>query len=94
MFDSLVRGNLTGKEFFVYDNCINGKWAYTLDGNVIAVISPVPSYEEYNELATKCNQLQKRLEIATKVLEDLELADDLRICMKAQEALKEMEGVK
>ena len=98
-----VRGNLTGKEFFVYDNCINGKWAYTLDGNVIAVISPVPSYEEYNELATKCNQLQKRLEIATKVLNYYTLEDAYVSCygnpvnpnpMVARKALKEMEGVK
>ena len=87
-----VRGNLTGKEFFVYDNCINGKWAYTLDGNVIAVISPVPNYDEYNELATKCNQLQKRLEIATRALKKYESAAGCG--REAFLALKEMEGVK
>lgn len=64
-----VRGNLTKKEFFTYDNCINGKWAYTLDGNVIAVISPVPSYEEYKQLVSKTEQLEKKLDIATKALE-------------------------
>lgn len=52
-----VCGNLTGKEFFVYDNCINGKWKYTLDRNVIDVIAPVPSYEEYKNLQEENNKL-------------------------------------
>ena len=39
-------------------------------------------------------RLQKKLDIAIRTLEDLELANDIRICMKAQETLKKMEEVK
>lgn len=39
-------------------------------------------------------KLKERLAIATKALEDLELANDIRICMKAHGTLKEMGGVK
>lgn len=46
------------------------------------------------ELETKCSQLEKKIAIATKALKDLELANDIRICMKAQEALTKMEGIK
>ena len=82
-----VRGNLTKKEFFTYDNCINGKWAYTLDGNVIDVIAPVPSYDEYQKL-------QKKLEIATKALKDIRDWDEYDCMGLAKKALKEIEGVK
>ena len=70
-----VRGRLTGNDFFVYDNCINGKLAYTSDGNIIDIIEKVPSYEEWqselasnNELLNVQKRLEKRLEIATKAL--------------------------
>ena len=65
--------------------------------------TPVPSYDEYNELATKCNQLQKRLEIATRALkkykEDYFITEyggrSTNPCPDiARKALKEMEGVK
>lgn len=67
------------------------------------VLAPVPSYDEYNELDTKCNQLQKRLEIATKALkkykEDYFLTEYGGRSVNpypdiARKALKEMEGVK
>ena len=44
------------------------KFRYVQDSEKIEVLDEVPSYEEYNELATKCNQLQKRFEIDTKAL--------------------------
>ena len=79
------------------------KFRYVQDSEKIEVLDEVPSYEEYNELATKCNQLQKRLEIATKALEYYTLEDAYVSCygnpvnpnpMVARKALKEMEGVR
>lgn len=98
-----VRGNLSKKDFFTYDNCINGKWAFTDDGNIIDIIASVPSYDEYNKLVSKTEQLEKQLEIATKALEYYTLEDAFVSCygnpvnpnpMVARKALKEMEGVK
>ena len=80
------------------------------DEDIKEVLAPVPSYDEYNELATKCSQLEedvkilkKKLEIATKALEYYTLEDAYVSCcgnpvnsnpMVARKALKEMEGVK
>ena len=47
-----------------------------------------------SELAIKCEQLQKRLKIATKALKDIiNDGDDYWDKDKAQEALTKMEGV-
>lgn len=46
------------------------------------------------ELIKVRKQLENKLKIATDTLEDLELSNDIRICMKAHEALTKMEGVK
>lgn len=79
------------------------KFRYVQDSEKIVVLDEVPSYDEYNELDTKCNQLQKRLEIATKALDYYTLEDAYVSCygnpvnpnpMVARKALKEMEGVK
>jgi len=64
-----VRGNLSKKDFFTYDNCINGKWAFTDDGNIIDIIASVPSYDEYKELVRKADKLEEQLEIAKEALE-------------------------
>lgn len=90
-----VCGNLTGKEFFVYDNYINGKWKYTLDRNVIDIIAPVPSCKEYIKLISKIEQLEKKLDITTKALKDIiNDGDDYWDKDKAQKALTKMKGVK
>lgn len=71
------------------------------EGN-IEVLAPVPSYSEYQALKDNCElthtrlkgthqkiaQLEKKLEIATKVLEHCQGFDSV------SRALKEMEGVK
>ena len=91
-----VCGNLTGKEFFVYDNYINGKWKYTLDRNVIDIIAPVPNYDEYKELVSKTEQLQKKLEIATKALKRIHYCyspEYNKAGEVSDKALKEMKGI-
>ena len=37
----------------------------------IEVLAPVPSYEEYKRLVSKTEQLEKKLEIATKALKEI-----------------------
>lgn len=68
------------------------RFRYVQDSEKIEVLDEVPSYDEYNELATKCNQLQKRLAIATKALEKYESVAGWG--REAFLALKEMEGAK
>lgn len=79
------------------------------------VLAPVPSYKEWqselasnNELLNVQKRLEKRLEIATKALEEYADKDKWHYCSKdveyfyttkngwydAEQALKEMEGVK
>lgn len=55
-----VRGSLSKKDFYAKDNCINGKWAYTLDGNIIDIIEKVPSYDKYKELVQKIHILNEK----------------------------------
>lgn len=74
------------------------------DRDKIEVLAPVPSYDEYkqlvsktDELVTRCHQLEKKLEIATKALKDvayLYIYTDKDLSTVANNALKEMEGVK
>ncbi len=77
--------------------------AFFYDQNVLLeIVEPVPSYDKHKQLVSKTEQLvqkmhilEDRLEIATKALEDiLNDGDDYWDKDKAQEALKEMEGVK
>lgn len=69
---------LPAETYFLNDVCL------------IKVVAPVPSYEEYTELVSKTEQLEKRLAIATKALKEY-----MTFCRHpAEEALKEMEGVK
>ena len=101
-----VRGRLSGKEIFTYDNCINGKWAYTLDGNIIDVIEKVPSYDEFvqqrefvkdhQKVLIENMNLKRKLEIATKALKEYANCKptEWMSCVTADKALKEMEGVK
>lgn len=62
----------------------------------VEVLAPVPSYDEYKELVSKNEQLEKRLEIATKALKDVSLSlwDEMECRSCAKKAIKEMEGVK
>ena len=76
----------------------------------IEVLAPVPSYEKHKQLVRKIEQLERRLAIATKALEDYansdewELVDSKNVYWSrkrfpypwriADKALKEMEGVK
>ena len=74
-----------------------GMCAYRLcnDSDKIECLAPVPSYDEYKELVRKTEQLEKRLKIATKALNDiLNDGDDYWDKDKAQEALTKMKGVK
>lgn len=79
-----VRGNLSKKDFFTYDNCINGKWAYTLDGNVIDILAPVPSYDSlYN---SECG-IFPVLEIIVRNIENMQkrrTLTDLECGIKSQ----------
>lgn len=60
------------------------------DSDKIEVLAPVPSYVKYNELVQKMHILEKQLAIATKALKKY-----MTFCRHpAEEALKEMEGVK
>lgn len=66
------------------------------DCSISEVLAPVPSYEEYKELLSKTEQLEKRLEIATKALEEyaeIETYDWVDSKVVALKALKEMEGL-
>ena len=73
------------------------------------VLAPVPSYDEYKQLVSKTRQLEKKLEIATKALEELESKSDKfdyswsiteqldfikARCQEVLYQIKEMEGVK
>lgn len=40
------------------------------DDNIEEVLAPVPSYDEYKQLVSKTDELEKKLEIATKVLKE------------------------
>ena len=68
----------------------------------VEVLSAVPSYDKYKQLVSKTEQLEKKLSIATKALEEIpDLAgnnengiNDYGIVCCAQDALKDMEGVK
>ena len=77
--------------------------------NIKEVLAPVPSYDEYIELIKKTEQLEKKLEIATKALKEFRVLEynyldysidkdgnkiDLHPNRVATKALKEMEGVK
>ena len=92
---------------FIKDSYTAEELKRCIDAENIKALAGVPTYAEfmdlmsnieyidkYKELLRKTDKLEKRLKIATKALEDLELANDIRICMKAQGTLKEMEGVK
>lgn len=57
------------------------------EGN-IEVLTPVPSHDEYKQLVSKTEQLEKKLAIAIKALKDMPEMS------RAQRALREMEGVK
>lgn len=82
------------------------KWFYTENGikdaswNIVfksEVLGPVPSYDEYKQLVSKTEQLEKKLKIATKALKDvayLYIHTDKDLSTVANNALKEMEGVK
>lgn len=89
-----------------------GACSYKLcyDGDKIDILAPVPSYDEFKQLVSKTDKLEKKLEIATKALEDYansdewELVDSKNVYWSrkrfpypwriAGKALKEMEGVK
>lgn len=74
------------------------------------VIVEAPSYDEYKQLVSKTDQLEKRLEVSEKehyrTLEQLRIATgalreyanckptEWMSCVTADKALKEMEGVK
>lgn len=71
------------------------------DSDEVEVLQETPSYVEYNQLVSKTEQLEKRLEIATKALEriddlssDNDGINDGGIIWCVSNALKEMEGVK
>ena len=99
---------LTENRWFYTENGIKDtSWNIVLKSEVLA---PVPSYDEYKELVRKSEQLEKKLEIATKALKDYansdewELVDSKNVYWSrkrfpypwriAGKALKEMEGVK
>ena len=61
------------------------------------VLEPVPSYDEYKELVSKTELLEKKLEIANKALKEYaetETYDWIDSREVARKALKEMEGVR
>jgi hypothetical protein len=65
------------------------------EGN-IEVLAAVPDYNEYKQLVSKTDQLEKQLAIATKALKEIHDCTDWadNAFIYATEALKEMEGVK
>jgi hypothetical protein len=82
------------------------KFRYVQDSEKIDVIDEVPSYDEYKQLVSKTEQLQKNLEVSEKAhyktLEQLRIATKaLEYCAdenkdgdlpeEARQALKEME---
>lgn len=74
-------------------------FCFTSNKDIEEVIAPVPSHDEYKQLVSKNEQLEKRLENATKALKDIKVYSqrdwDEYNCMEcAGKALKEMEGVK
>lgn len=70
------------------------------DQFVLEVLAPVPRYDEYKELVSKTEQLEKRLEIATKALKGASFwantgnGGEQAVKKVCDKALKEMEGVK
>lgn len=71
-------------------------------GNIFIkeVLAPVPSYDEYKQLVSKTEQLEKKLEIATKALKGVCVwantgnGGEKAVKKVCEKALKEMEGVK
>lgn len=91
-----------------HDGCDHG-YAKTFGCNddypyedIKEVLAPVPSYDEYKQLISKTEQLEKKLETATKALKKIERIkvgkeNNFSILIAhsySSEALKEMEGVK
>ena len=88
---------------------ILGHFDSVLTENVKEVLASVPTYAEfmdlmsnleyidkYRELLSKTDKLEKKLEIATKALEEICDGYSEETCCgeRARKALKEMEGVK
>ena len=110
------------KEGFYYVHFCTGEIVYRhLSGNkpdkefielgcFQEILASVPSYDEYKQLISKTDQLEKRLEVSEKehyrTLEQLRIATgalreyanckptEWMSCVTADKALKEMEGVK
>lgn len=86
------------------------KWFYTENGikdaswNIVfkrEVLAPVPSYDEYKQLVSKTDKLEKKLEIATKALKEINVRSqrdwneyDCMGCARKALYDIEMEGVK
>ena len=49
---------------------------YFDDGGIEEVLAPVPKYDEYKQLLKKNERLEKKLAIATKAFEELEVKSD------------------
>lgn len=93
--------NINGDEEIDRSVAVGELWNNT---DLKEVLAHVPSYDEWqaeldsnNELLTVQKRLEKRLEIATKALKDvayLYIYTDKDLSTVANNALKEMEGVK
>ena len=75
----------------------------TNNDEIVEVLAPVPSYDEHKQLVSKTEQLEKKLEMATKALKRYSKDDYYSegggrsvnpYPNIARKALKEMEGVK
>jgi hypothetical protein len=75
-------------DFFDKEYSDGGEFMLQQHKYIEEVLAPVPSYDEHKELVSKTEQLEKKLEIATKALKDMPEMS------MAQRALREMEGVK
>lgn len=60
------------------------------DTDEVEVLQETPSYVEYNQLVSKTEQLEKKLAIATKALEEYERCENGSYANKALALIKEV----
>lgn len=51
-------------------------WGGCDDEDIEEILAPVPSYDQFVELVTKCHRLEKQLDIAVNTLEVIERKSD------------------
>lgn len=91
-----IKKNLCGIKDIKTEELFSGEFCTVPNEYIEEVLEPVPSYDEYQQLVSKAEQLEKRLAIATKALKDVSLSlwDEMECRSCAKKALKEMKGVK